>query len=263
MKHVVYYFSGTGNSLSVAKQLEATGATIYAITEKITTYKEIVCEADKVGFVFPMYYLGLPKIVHEFFEKLTIRNSSYTYMICTMGGTIGGGVIKQVKKYLSQKNCTLHMGCYLQMPMNDFTFVSVCPIEKQGVILDKAKKKLNTILDMVSQSKNYLQREPIKFLVGFQNNKFVASANTNDNFYRVTEDCISCGLCEKVCPVSNITMIDQKPVWQHHCETCLACFHYCPKKAITYQEKGKEITRYHHPDVSVTVSEEYRKKRSI
>lgn len=263
MDHVVYYFSGTGNSLSVAKQLEASGATVYAITERILKYNEIVCNADKIGFVFPLNYLGLPKIVHEFFEKLTVKNPSYVYMICTMGATIRGGAIKQVKKYLSQKNCTLRLGCYIHMPSNDFTFASVSPKEKQGVIIEKAKRRLDTILDMVQQSKNHFDREPLKFLVGVRNNPFVASTNSNDNFYRVTDDCIGCGLCEKVCPVSNITMIDQKPVWQHHCETCLACFHYCPKQAITYKDKGKEITRYHHPEVSATESEEYRVSKSL
>jgi len=31
---------------------------------------------------------------------------------------------------------------------------------------------------------------------------------------------------------------------------CLACFHFCPVKAIEYENKCLEIKRYRHPDIS-------------
>ncbi len=263
MKHVVYYFSGTGNSMSVAKKLEDQGATVYAITPSLVEQKEIICDADMIGFIFPLYYLGLPKLVHEFIEKLTIKNSSYNYMICTMGWNLRGGAIKQVKRHLAKKNCSLHMGSYIQMPMNDFTLACTCPIEKQGPLLEKAKINLDKILDIVGQSKKYFSREPIKFMVEKRNKPFINSTSSHDKYYIVSNDCTGCGLCKKVCPVVNIEMVEKKPVWQHHCERCTACFHYCPTKAITYKNKGKEITRYHHPDVSAKVSEDYRLSKGM
>lgn len=263
MKHVVYYFSGTGNSMSVAKKLEAQGATVYAITKKLVEQNEIVCDADKIGFVFPLYYLGLPKIVHEFIDKLIIKNPSYIYMICTMGWNLKGGAIKQVKKHLAKKNLSLNMGCYIQMPMNDFTLASVCPKEKQGPLLEKAKIELEKIIDKIQLSEKYFDRELIKFMVEKRNKPFVNSTNSDDKFYTVSADCTGCGLCKRVCPVSNIEIVDKKPSWQHHCESCMACFHYCPKQVISYKKKGKEITRYHHPDVSVKISEDYRLSKSI
>jgi ferredoxin/flavodoxin len=262
MKHVIYYFSGTGNSLSVAKKLKEQGAAVYAITNELASQNEIICDAEKIGLVFPLYYLGLPKIVHEFIDKLTIKNVSYIYMICTMGWNLKGGAIKQVKKYLKEKNCSLNMGCYIQMPMNDFTLASVCPTEKQGPLLEKAKANLEKILDRVQQSKSYFDREPIKFMVEKRNKPFIHSTYNNDLYYTVSNDCNGCNLCTRVCPVSNIELIDRKPVWQHHCESCMACFHYCPKQAILHKNKGKEITRYHHPEVSVKVSEDYRLSKS-
>ncbi len=263
MKHVVYYFSGTGNSMSVPKKLEAQGATVYAITNKLVEQNEIVCDADKIGFAFPLYYIGLPKIVHEFIDKLTIKNPSYIYMICTMGWNIKGGAIKQVKKHLAKKNLSLNMGCYIQMPMNDFILASVCPKEKQGPLLEKAKIKLEKILDKVQLSEKYFDRELIKFMVEIRNNPFVNSTNSDDKFFTVSDDCTGCGLCKRICPVSNIEIVDKKPSWQHHCESCMACFHYCSKQVISYKNMGKEITRYHHPDVSVKISEDYRLSKSI
>jgi ferredoxin len=63
--------------------------------------------------------------------------------------------------------------------------------------------------------------------------------------------CDGCGTCSKVCPAENIALIEGRPVWLHHCEMCLACVEWCPKKAIHHclREDGKT---YHHPDVSVS-----------
>jgi MinD superfamily P-loop ATPase len=155
------------------------------------------------------------------------------------------------------------MGCYIQMPMNDFTLSSVCSKEKHGPLLEKAIINLEKILVKVQQSKKYFDREPIKFMVEKRNKPFVNRTYSNDKFYSVSDDCTGCDLCKKVCPVSNIEIKDGTPAWQHHCESCTACFHYCPTKAISYKDKGKEITRYHHPEVSVKVSEDYRSSKSI
>jgi ferredoxin len=35
--------------------------------------------------------------------------------------------------------------------------------------------------------------------------------------------CNGCGICQRICPVDNIAMIDNKPAWLDHCEGCFAC----------------------------------------
>lgn len=41
-----------------------------------------------------------------------------------------------------------------------------------------------------------------------------------DRSFCLDEQCNGCGTCTRICPVGNIKMVDNKPVWQHHCETC-------------------------------------------
>jgi Fe-S-cluster-containing hydrogenase component 2 len=48
-------------------------------------------------------------------------------------------------------------------------------------------------------------------------------------------------------------MENDRPVWQHHCELCCACLHFCPAEAIQLNilrgTKGRG--RYRHPDLKV------------
>jgi len=54
-----------------------------------------------------------------------------------------------------------------------------------------------------------------------------------------------------VCPVGNIRMENKKPVWQHKCEQCLACLHWCPEEAIQCGRRTEGRKRYRNPEVNV------------
>lgn len=60
-----------------------------------------------------------------------------------------------------------------------------------------------------------------------------------------TDECIGCGLCEKLCPLKNIQIKDYRPVWGKECTHCMACIAKCPKKAIEYGKKSKGKNRYY------------------
>ena len=65
-----------------------------------------------------------------------------------------------------------------------------------------------------------------------------------DAFYS-TDECIGCGLCEKLCPLKNIQIKDHRPVWGKKCTHCMACIAKCPKKAIEYGKKSRRKNRYY------------------
>ncbi len=73
-----------------------------------------------------------------------------------------------------------------------------------------------------------------------------------DKTYYINENCNSCGICSKVCPVNNIQMKDGKPIWLNNCENCLACYNWCPKKAI---EGGVAQKGYYYRNSDIKVSE--------
>lgn len=70
---------------------------------------------------------------------------------------------------------------------------------------------------------------------------------------RVTDACVGCGICEKVCPSASVRIINGMAVHiSRNCQTCLACAHACPQKAIqlTIPEKNPNA-RYRNEHISL------------
>mgnify|MGYP000172633986 CR=1 FL=1 len=88
MKTVIYYFTGTGNSLAAARKIcgHLGDCELVSIASLATTSEEIHPTSDRVGIVCPVYYLGLPSIVTEFVNRLDLSRTGYCFAVLTMGG---------------------------------------------------------------------------------------------------------------------------------------------------------------------------------
>ncbi|MGZ7136213.1 MAG: hypothetical protein ACXVHY_10080, partial [Methanobacterium sp.] len=68
-KAEIYYFSGTGNSLIVARDIaEKMNGNLISIPS-VMDKQSLTTDADVIGIVFPVYYVGLaniPLIVQQF-----------------------------------------------------------------------------------------------------------------------------------------------------------------------------------------------------
>ena len=76
----ILYFTGTGNSLYVAKQFAAERI---SITQAMKN-NEAVFEDDEIGIICPIYCHMPPKIVQEFLDKVTL-SANYIFVIFTYG----------------------------------------------------------------------------------------------------------------------------------------------------------------------------------
>lgn len=240
---VIYYFSATGNSLQAAKII---AKKINARLVKITP-KTVICEEDMVGFVYPTFYWGLPGLVAQFVKKMQIKGNPYLFAVTTCGLS-SGGALGQLKDILNKKGQVLCFGESIRTVANNITKYRV----HQNAItklVEKEDKKATVIAEKIAKKeKNKIPKVSIMAKTFYK--LYVKEYPNSDKGFFVTEDCVSCGTCQEICPTSNIVLKDGKPVFQHHCENCLACLHWCPKNAIEWKKTTVGKQRYHHPEIS-------------
>lgn len=253
MRTNLFFFSTTGNCLSVAKDIAAKlpGTQIFSIPKVIN--QAIDLDADNIGIIFPVYFSGMPRIVINFINKLTVGNFKYVFAVCTCGA-IPMGALLQTQKQLKTRGLTLNAGFAIQMPGSYLVKYGAFSVEKQKNIFNKEKEKIETIVRIIkNQQEHKIERN--NFIINGIGNLVYPSMllkfPTLDRNFTVNEKCTHCNTCEKICPVQNIKIIDGRPNWQGNCEHCLACIQWCPAEAIQYGTQTIDRKRYHHPDVSV------------
>ncbi len=257
MSTTIYYFSGTGNSLAVAKEIAGIleGSTLVSIASKMEG--KIIPDSEVVGIVCPCYNFGVPVIVKDFLLRLDLSGVKYAFGIVTMA-SIGSPALRFMDILLRENNKSgLNSGYCLKMPSNFPQFTKTPNQDKINETLKDAKKEIARI---GKELKGHEEHPPswINFLsiirIGlywfFEKGCIDGSLDTK---FVISDACTSCGLCVSVCPVKNIEISNGKPVYHHKCQLCMACLQFCPVEAINHTMlAGTEGRgRYHHPDLTV------------
>ena len=186
------------------------------------------------------------------YEKLKLLKTVYTFAVATHGG-IPSKTLTQTEKLFSKYEMQLSSGFAVLMIDNATMNADTISIEKQNKRLAKAENKIANMCELIKKGKKTIHRSrsPFNWLLNSLYRKVITDLPGFDKNFSLDENCNGCGTCVKICPVINIIINDKKPVWQHHCEQCLACFHWCPAKAIQYGSKTAKRSRYHHPKVTL------------
>ena len=71
IKRLIFYFSATGNSLYVSRQIAGEEGTLLSISQEIHN-ENPVYEAEEIGFVCPVYCFIPPAIVQDFIARSTL-----------------------------------------------------------------------------------------------------------------------------------------------------------------------------------------------
>jgi ferredoxin len=256
VKTIIYYFTGTGNSLAVAKKIAAAlgDCELVPIASLMETPGDIVPAADRVGIVAPVYFCGLPLIVTSFAERLDPAAVKYLFCIMTHGGGGESAALRQLDSILRKRQGRgLDAGFGVAMPGNYILMYDSPAGKEQEVILAKADEEIAKITGPVSRcEKRTLPSSFIgRVLYALAYPWFVSHARTSDKKFTVTDKCTACGTCVAVCPAKNIELVDKKPVWKHRCELCCGCIHLCPVQAIQAGKKTENRARYLNPEIKV------------
>ena len=254
LKAVIFYFTGTGNNLRVAKglQKELGKVDLFPI-RYLKTKKEVEEVYTHVIFIVPSYYSHIPNFVRECLKKVTFTKEQRVVSIVDCGGNRGRAIedlrecIKACGKEVAGEYMVMHPGNYI-LSYNAF------PMFYQKVVNRQADKKINQIAQAIKTNRlTTLKRTGIfyskKFEVKLQEK--IAAFHEVGKQYEVSNECIGCGICQKICPTCNIHIENGKPVFENGCQQCMACIQWCPNKAIDYKHKAEKRTRYHHQAITL------------
>lgn len=269
-KVVIYYFSGTGNSLHVARELLRRIPEAKLIPMVSLLVKEVIeIHGDTVGFVFPTYLSSVPVLVRRFLRKLDFKSTPYIFAITTSGGALSLANL-QIERILKKKGQNLDSFFILTMALNQPTGLkpAFIPSDKDWVnritqdeiakLEAEVQNRLDSIQNVIIAKEIISEADtsrPLISLLMAPADYASEHSNTQIHYYADSE-CTGCGICEKVCLSQKIKIINQIPEWQKDvkCFYCYACFNFCPRQAILIRNFRNSYTeksgRYSHPEIT-------------
>jgi len=274
----IFYFSATGNSLWSAKkiahniysdapdekyELVNIGKAAYEVSPekgdlKISNKKKrkYLIEADTVIFIFPSFAYGMPRVMRNFVKNAEFK-TSYLAALVTYGSS-PGGTLGSLRRILKKKKIDkMFFGKipavenYLAIfgtPSGD-TIKKRCEMQKQVTealtrsIIERKENRVSMFY-------------PLSFIIYCL---FSLGIKLFYKFYKVSDKCTGCGICEKICPVSAIIMkektsggvLKRQPRFTSKCEHCQGCVDLCPLRAIQFARVRFGAPGYRHPEINI------------
>jgi Pyruvate/2-oxoacid:ferredoxin oxidoreductase delta subunit len=247
----LFYFSGTGNALTVSKWIQSLAikndvkCDIYNISNSPDD-KKIYASDSTLGFIYPTHGFNAVPAMLKFLIKLpSTRNKKYFLMNTRAGGKflkyntpgLSGIALLLPILILFLKGYKLSGATSVDMPSN---WISVHPGYSRkwiDFIIKNCNQKVDIFFSKLMRGKRPTRRIfadlPIDLLlipisIGYY---FIGRFIIAKTFITNSE-CNNCNLCVNNCPVNAIKIVSGKPYWSYRCESCMKCINYCPKKSI-------------------------------
>jgi len=248
---VIYWLSGTGNSLVVAKALASSlgNADMRPLAQGPV---EPGPQGVPVGVVFPVHAFGLPSLVAHFLERVPLTPGAFVFTVAT-AAAVPGSAHRQAAAILASRGMDLAAGWTVRMPLSFSPVPIPCSQRRRDALLSRADQRVTAIAAAVRERRRGSREDSSRLLAwslrGLHGGamRFLPWA---DRYFSVLSRCSACGLCARVCPVGNITFDENsRPAWHGRCEACYACMQWCPVEAIRCGGPLPNKQRYRHPSV--------------
>lgn len=245
-----FYFTGTGNSLYAARQLDTENRSI----PRVMRGNEHVFSAGQIGVVCPVYGHEMPKMVKEFLRRSTF-DTDYLYLVLTYG-KLHGGAAELAQSWLESVG---KRADYITTVMMVDNFLPAFDMEQETAQDKHVEQQLEAVRAALARRERGVQKATLAdrlthsgYLSMVKNAPETLWAN-----FTVSEECIGCGICTQVCPAGCIHLERQRAVHTgENCQACYACIHACPKTAIHFgrlpMKEPNPQARYRNPHISLT-----------
>lgn len=239
-KRIIFYFTGTGNCLHVARELADENTELLSIPQ-LMRKKEFSFEADEIGIVYPIYGHMPPYMVRQFIKKAELK-ADYKFAILTYGMRkcnaveIWDGISQKAGKKFDYINTLIMVDNWLpNFDMNEQMKMDKHIPENLAKITADLKQRRCWHEPVTEEERR--QHEGFMQLSGFDPE--VGFLMRSEECFTVADNCIDCGICTYVCPRGNYKLKARGVQMVGDCEFCFACIQNCPQKAILFSKEAK------------------------
>ncbi len=248
MKVEYYIFSGTGNTLMIAREvgtrLAEKGCEVnYHMISKFNSFR--MSGDCVIGLAFPIAFFSSYPIVLEFIASLPEGKGRKIFMTATMGGMAMGAEGKFRQMVMAKGYVPVGAELFV-MPGNYNN--KVLPVEKNKKLVETALTEARSFADsLIEGTARWGKGVP---LIPSIWQWLVTSGKTLRFFYSMfpigidNNKCIKCMRCLENCPVGAIEKNSESIfICADRCQSCQRCVAFCPVNAIIVSGKPAEQYR--------------------
>ena len=240
-KRLIFYFTGTGNCLYIARQLAEENTELLSIPQLVKQGK-YEFEADEIGIVYPIYGHMPPNMVREFIKKAQLK-AAYKFAVLTYGARkcdaveIWDRISRNAGNSFDYINTIIMVDNWLP----NFDMNEQIKIDKH---IPENLQKITADISVRRHWHEPVTEEERRMHQGFMQlsglNPEVGFLMKSEKYFTVTDACIGCGICTEVCPRGNYELTSEGVRMSGDCEFCFACIQNCPQHAVQFrrQEDG-------------------------
>ncbi len=258
MDFAIFYFSGTGNTELISKELkkvleEKNNKVELLSIEDIEETDSLNLTNKIIGFAYPVYKFTFPDNFLKLFPLFNKFGKNINYFQFCTYARFTANVFYDFSKKLTKNNYSLiacksfkspSNGISSRLPATDYEYKTVMFFEDsiENKIRDFADEIINNLENkkLIKLSKpGILASIKLKIVKDIEITKY-------PKLQIDSKKCIVCGLCVNNCPDNNLKMHDDyiEIINERNCLHCLRCMHNCTSNAIRFGELTKGENRY-------------------
>jgi ferredoxin len=231
----------------------------------LLNHKEIPDEYDRIGFCSPSYYSHVPPFVIKCLSGVKYRENQIVFSVI---GCVGnrGLAVEDIRETVEASGKSVKYEFTVMYPGSFILSYNAFPMFYQKLVLRQSDKKIIKIANILKAGGTKIQIGK-SFLItkklDEQVKPIISNFGNEGKKYKVSKNCIKCGRCVRVCPVSNIMMDESGVKFGDDCQQCMSCIQWCPKRAIDKDRIAEKRNRYHHPAIKAEDIEKNNLKISL